>query len=516
MEKNYTQGKYLGSVKRPFLHGTLVFAITSIVVFGFHWQSYSNCLNLTYYDLWHRLAGKRIVPLHTAIIEIDEESLSLFPKTPLVFWGPHFAQAIEILDKAGAKVIGLDFLFFVSAEDWIARFADDYSQRAYTYDIPLRTQLNKGKTILTGMVGRDTANHGRLFLPASDLLYALPNGFADVGLENMLRHSDGVVRQFHLALAGNQTQPRLGLGVLLALRAAGENPSSDVWNVGNSVIGAAATPKSIGFIGPPDTVPKLSFARLLAPHALEDPQIQTLRGKVVIISPMLAGAKDIYPTPYATGILSRQGKFMTGAEIHANIVETLLTSRYPRVPVAILTTAGTLGVLGIAVFAYFLLNPWWGLLAGFLLAITWTVVSYLAFLFYWQIPVINIQAGLLTAYLGSLGFRLIGSNSEIKNLLSRYVSSEIADRLLTRRESARLGGKRKVVTILFSDIRDFTTISERIQPEEAMEILNTYFNRVSQVIMEETGRIDKFIGDEVMAVFGDTDSQGNRMKVFSV
>ncbi|NNJ84059.1 MAG: adenylate/guanylate cyclase domain-containing protein [Gammaproteobacteria bacterium] len=494
----------------PFSHGVLVFALACAVTFGLHWQSWSGCLEAIYYDLWHRLAEKRTEPLHTAIVKIDDESLLLYPKTPLIFWGPHFARAIEVLDKVGAKVIGLDFLFSVSAEEWMAEFSDDYNQQAHTYDIPLRTQLSKGKTILMGMVGRDMAGRGHLFLPVPDLLYALPNGFADIGLENIPKHSDGVVRQFHLAFAERRMQPRLGFGALLASRAVGQNLSSDVLHVKDSVIGASASLKQIGFVGPPGTVPKLPFAKLLAPRALEDPEVQALRGRVVIISPEMTGTRDVYPTPYASRILFGQRGFMTGAEVHANVVETLLSGRYPRAPKTELTISLAFGVLGIAIFAYFLLNPWLGLLVGFALAIAWATVSYLGFLFYWQIPVFSTQAGLLTAYLGSLSFRLIGQerfNSELKGLLSRYVSSDIANRLITRRESTYLGGERKIVTILFSDIRNFTTIAEYIQPEDAMKILNTYFGQVSQAIAEEGGRVDKFMGDAVMAVFGDTNNE---------
>nr|VFK72113.1 MAG: hypothetical protein BECKTUN1418E_GA0071001_13501 [Candidatus Kentron sp. TUN] len=104
----------------------------------------------------------------------------------------------------------------MSAEAWIARFDD--SRQGTTYDIPLRTQLNKGKTILLGMVGRDTKGRGRLLLPVPDLLYALPNGTADVGLGNMSTYADGVVRQFRPAFSEDEIQPRLGFGILLARR----------------------------------------------------------------------------------------------------------------------------------------------------------------------------------------------------------------------------------------------------------------------------------------------------------
>lgn len=449
--------------------------------------------------------------MHTAIVEVDDESLSLFPTTPLVFWGPHFARAIEVLDKAGAKVIGLDFRLSVSSEDWIARFAGDSGQDAHRYDIPLRAQLRKGKTILHGAIGRDARGHERLLLPASDLVHALPNGIADVGFDDILNYSSDVMRQFRPAFSGDKTQPRFEFGVLLALRAIDKDPSSDIrklenGELGNSAITDMVSSRPIGFVGPAGTIPRFSFASLMDPDALERHEVKALRDKVVIITANFTGTKDIHPTPYSGGRLFKQGKCMTGAEIHANIVETLLTGRYPRTPMGSLVALGIFGVLGIAVLVYFLLNPGLGLLVGFGLAGLWTIGSYLGFLADWRIPVIGTQAGLLAGYLGCVGFRLVEEkrfSCRIKDLFSRYFGPEITNRFLTCDESARLGGERRIVTVLFADIRNFTTIAAHLQPEEVVEMLNIYFGDVSRAIEEEGGRIDKFIGDAVMAVFGD-------------
>ena len=397
----------------------------------------------------------------------------------------------------------------MSAEAWIARFDD--SRQGTTYDIPLRTQLNKGKTILLGMVGRDTKGRGRLLLPVPDLLYALPNGIADVGLGNMSTYADGVVRQFRPAFSEDEIQPRLGFGILLARRAAGKDPLLDAGKLENGksddgTVTAMTTPRPIGFVGPPGTISKISFARLLDTHALEYRAVQALRGKVVIIAADFTGIQDIHPTPYTSGRLFGQGEFMTGAEVHANIVETLLSGRYPRAAMAWFVALGTLGVLGIVVLGYSLLNPWLGLSVGLVFAALWAVGSYLGFLLDWQIPVIGTQAGLFTAYLGCMGFRLADEkrfSHKIKGLFLRYFGSEVTDRFLTFGESTRLGGERKVVTVLISDIRNFTTIAEYLQPEEVVEMLNVYFGNVSRSIKEEGGRIDKFMGDAVMAVFGD-------------
>jgi adenylate cyclase len=86
--------------------------------------------------------------------------------------------------------------------------------------------------------------------------------------------------------------------------------------------------------------------------------------------------------------------------------------------------------------------------------------------------------------------------------LCRYVTREIAEEVLKDQKKLRLGGDRQQVSILFSDIRNFTTISEQHAPEEMVAFLNDYFSAMIQEIFAEQGTLDKFIGDAVMAVFG--------------
>jgi adenylate cyclase len=89
----------------------------------------------------------------------------------------------------------------------------------------------------------------------------------------------------------------------------------------------------------------------------------------------------------------------------------------------------------------------------------------------------------------------------IKETFGSYVSPEVVRKVLERRESA-VAGERRRVTILFADLRQFTALSERLRPEEVVAILNKYLDRMTKVIGERGGRVDKFIGDAIMADWG--------------
>jgi class 3 adenylate cyclase len=254
---------------------------------------------------------------------------------------------------------------------------------------------------------------------------------------------------------------------------------------------------NISYAGPPGTIPKISFSKLLDEKALQDPAVQALRGKVVILGGDFIGMNDVHDTPYRG--------LMTGPEIQANIVETLLSGKvtasapgWTRWVACLLLIAGTLWI-------YRKLSPWLGLGILAVSIVVTLLIGWGFFQAFLLFPAAHLQLGLLTAYTLSYGGRLTREEREkrfIRSVFKRYVADNVVDTLLASGKMPDLGGEKATVTVLFSDIRNFTTISEKLDAHEVVEFLNRYFERICAIILAQGGTIDKFIGDAVMVQFG--------------
>ncbi|MBI5529275.1 MAG: adenylate/guanylate cyclase domain-containing protein [Deltaproteobacteria bacterium] len=461
-------------------------------------------IDSAYGDLWHNLAGRRAEPRHVAIVSIDDQTLLDHKDEPLVFWGPHFARVIEVVRKAGAKVIGVDFLFSVSAESWLKRLDLPESDKSRTYDVPFREQIAPGGIVLIGLLAGEAADVGRLLLPIDDYQYVLPGGRNDVGLANLHTDPDGVVRRYVTAVFDDGTQPAATFGALLAAKAAGIDPSRREWNIGGVRLDNGLSPRTIAYMGRPGTVPRIPFGQLLPKGAENTREIEVLKGKVVIIAAEHVGNQDVHLTPYSLPAFRRGERMMSGAEIHANIVESLLSGRNPRPVNAWLRAMAVLAAVVLGTALFFSLGPVRGLLAGTAIAAACALLSYLGFRWDKLLSTAVPQAGLALSYLATLALRLTGEERErarLRKMFGQYVSDDVVELLLSKGHP-NLGGESKPVTVLFSDIRNFTSISEKLKAPEVVEMLNTYFSRVCEQIYREGGTVDKFIGDAIMAVFG--------------
>lgn len=455
-----------------------------------------------YSDAWFRVAGQRHAVERVVLVKLDEATLSQFPDEPLVFWGPHYAKAIQTLHAAGATVVGMDFLLSSSPEQWLAKLGAMPTLAARQFDQPLRQALATGQVVVAGMQAPD-----ELLLPTPDYLASLPDWDVArfVGAANLQADADGVLRAYSPAVAYTDAASGLrlrSLPFLLALHASGQSAADNSWQFAGRKV-AVDDRLRLAYAGPPGTVPAVSMHELLRPDALSLPQVQALRGKVALVGASYGGMNDVHITPYGRGW--GQAPLMLGMEIQAQTIEALLQGHWldatpasTRIGLALLLT------LPASLF-WWQQRLWRGLLLCALLWLLAAGLSYAALGRNSLLSTGHLQLTALCGFMGIYAWRFTHGERErqrIRLMFSRYLEPGVVEALIHSDQMPQLGGERCEMTVLFTDIRNFTTISEQLTPEEVVEMLNHYFSAACAVLTEQGGCIDKFIGDAIMAEFG--------------
>ncbi len=479
-----------------------------------------------YQDLWHQAAGVRYHPQHAVIVSVGDATLESHPDEPLVTWTPYWAKAVGVLRAHGVRAIGLDYLFRVSLESWLKRVNLPAGEAILNFDRPFKEQLASGAVVVAGRI-LEQEGKSLAVLPVEEFARALPNLPRHIGLINLVMDEDGAVRSYVPAQADGAGTVYLTLPYLLARLWQGSDPLDEIGRLKNDPRlkvwsgqeeGDDASFPRIGFVGPPGQpglsssgraqgpFERIAFERLLAPGADQDkPLHQALHGKVVIVTYEPTGSQDLHPTPYAQGLWPWEGRYMSGAEIHANVIETVISGKAPRPVPRFVDLLVLAGFLAAGLWLFLRLSIWRGLAALVFLAALAVVLGYGLFINYLLLPVAPVQTGLALSYVGALGLRLTGEERErarLRQMFGRYVSEEVVEKLLAAGAKPDLGGEAYRVTVLFSDIRNFTTISERLAPGQVVEMLNRYLTRACEPILAAGGTVDKFVGDAIMAVFG--------------
>lgn len=503
--------------QREWIYAALLAVLICAAVAAMSRAGMLNGPENVYGDLWHQLAGVRYQPQHVVIVSLDDETLEAYPDDPLVCWTPYFGRVMEVLRRVGARVIGLDYLYYVSIEPWLKKLNLPDGHHALAYDRPFKEQLNSGQVVMAAyLLDEEEPKKRKLVLPIQQYLSSLPRQLQDVGLINFYSDPDGVIRRYLPAMADDHGETLLTFAQLLVARARGQDPAAVIrrlqqdpafrdWSAGNGQEAHLADFPVIGFAGPPDTFPRISFGSFLKPGAETDDQIRRLKDKIVIIAHEPRASQDIHATPYALSFWKWQGGDMRGPELHANIIETLLTGKFPRPVPGYLCSLYLFAILLGGTALFYRLSSWQGLAAAVVICLAGAFLAYLLFTRYRLLPVANLQLGIILSYMGILAIRLTGEERErarIRKIFGRYVAEEVVEKLLASGQLPDLGGDAFQVTVLFSDIRNFTTISESLHPHQVVEMLNTYFSQACEPILEQGGTVDKFIGDAVMAVFG--------------
>ncbi len=428
-----------------------------------------------------------------------------------------FAAILEKLMGAGAKVVMFDFVFQsqTDGDDVFAKALQKYKDRVVIGEMLIDEEGP------TGITKKLNPPHKRLLLPGTDSV---------VGLVNIWMDSDGIVRRARyqtseereiLELPATVEQsaydPRIIAYYQKQIREGNipDNLTQITARVAEKFKGQITTPPPgrktfINFQNPPDTYRAWPVENMFVEALWQKPPFKgglAVSNKIVIVGPMAEIFHDMHATPFGE---------TPGPEIQAQMLAAVLQGVWLTE-----TTERTNFWLAIATVLFALIICFGipqAFLKGLLLvgaAVAFVIGCQLAFT-HGNVVVSMMPPLFCLVGTGSFGIIFEYTLEQLerrryRNVLDRYVSANVAKTILNDRRSFQeaLKGRKQPVTVLFCDIRGFTTMTERADADKLVAQLNEYFSDMVDIIQEKnSGTLQKFIGDAIMAVWGDTHSKG--------
>ncbi len=440
-------------------------------------------LELKTEDIRFNLRGARTPPPNIVVVDIDDDSYDAL-KMRFPWDRSIYGKLLKNLKKAKAKMVIFDIEFDVPAKS-----EEDSIFAAAIKDF--------GNVVMGGAL--KTGITSTVVYPIKPFLR-----YCKVGMLNKLYDIDGVVRRYPMRLKyGGNAYNSIALAAFSSL-CRKRLPASDIVNM--------------DFYGPPKTFPYYSFwtavddSTFLVPGIEDTPndvnafnellQDSVFYNKIVFVGASISEFHDLDQTPFYNYKGSKN--LMPGVELHATMLANLIEGRWiKKLPYYF----NILFLIILAVIFSFLPYDriYLSLFIAIFIIILIIFLSIIAFMKDTYIQLMPLLIVSVFGYAGGMIEKFIKTRREkqwITSIFGRYVSKEIVSTILKKPEIIHLGGEKRRVSILFSDIEGFTTFSEKISPEKVVKILNVYLERLTDIVIGYKGMVDKFEGDAIMAVFG--------------
>lgn len=471
------------------------------------------------YDYRFKVRGTSKVPDNIIIAAIDEKSIGSLGRWP---WSrDKMARLIEKLTESGAEIIMMDIIFSEPEKNdpMLAKDLRDAGNiiLPVVFDFDRDSETPDSEFLANSAFVSVT--NPELFKTYSPIMSrsvlapvpALSKEAMSVGHINMLPDADGTVRWEPLIIGyKGSLYPSLDLSVAAAyLGIPKEKIVLDATKgiyLGKKYIFSDPWGRMlINYYGPDNTFSRISISDILDGAVKKE----MLQGKIVLVGPTAVGIYDLRVTPFSPvmpGIEKHasviasiiEGRFIKSAPLSVNLLILLLSGLFFSVAVTRFRAAGAgfvtvLFLLGISVSGYYM----------FAVKGIWINMLY---------PLANFLLSFIsvTAYNYAVEEKYA---RKIRAMFSNYVTERLVSEMIRNPEIAKLGGERREVTVLFSDVRGFTSFSEKHAPEDVVAILNEYLQAMTEIVFKWEGVLDKFIGDAIVAFWGAPLQQENHSEL---
>jgi len=503
---------------------SILLVILALVVF-FMDPHFLRFMELKALDLRMVSRGQLPTTGQVIIATVDEKSLSEIGRWP---WSRSMtAKLVDSLKEYGAKAVGFDIVFAEpeqsacpSADAILAKSVKSAKNVSLGYffhtsmkDVEFLTEeyINASGSLIGGSMYsmvREKGHEGdynliTAYAPVPSIKAIAESG-ENCGYFNAFPDPDGVIRWSPLVI---KFQDNFYYSLPIALLMQYLDYPMIVLNlaefgVDGVMLGDLRIPTDeigrllINYLGPAKTFPHYSISDIIAGRL--SPEL--IKGKIVIVGATATGIYDLRVTPFSP--------VYPGVELHATVVENILQGNF--LEQSAWTTF--IDICGIIFFGMIIgiaiprLKALQGillvmvLLGGFVAGNTLIFAKYNTWL-NMVYPVLT----MMTIYLVITVYRYFTEEREkkkIRGAFQYYLTASVINELLKDPTKLKLGGDKKDLTVMFSDIRGFTTISEKLTPEELVHLLNEYLTAMTDIVFKYEGLLDKYIGDAIMAVFG--------------
>lgn len=472
---------------------TILIVVVAILLLAFQFASSLSdvstpleTMELGARDTMMRLRGTQAPSNDIAIVAIDDSSFSWtgyqwpWPRA-------YLAKIVDAINKGGARVVGLDVYLFEPGSDpggdtALAKALDESSASVLDLQISRNPQQNTTSLHLPLDVYRQVADSIGITTTVQD------NDAITRSLQAYDRYGDSTYYNWTFALAGQY------LGI-----APPSNPSPTGLTFNGKQVPLYKGRLLINYDGPAKTFPTYSAYQVVLGDTLEQ-NPNAFKDKIVLIGATTITLHDVFATPFSAQNLT------PGVEVNADAVDMLIRGDYLRqVPPWI----SLLIILIMAVIAGLISRigrPSLTLAVMAVGMILYALVIY--FTFAARGLYLPAMAPQLMLFLGVVLPTLEQAVSQelekrrVRNLFTRFIAPEMVDQLIATQDINSLN-KRADVSVLFSDIRGFTTLSEKLPPEEVVALLNPYLEAMTRIIDDFGGTVDKYEGDAIVAFFGE-------------